>query len=127
MVGLGEPAGLIAPASDSGHSLLTETPAHLRQEPPSTRTRLVRDDEQDSASERILQSLGFRSDPRSYPTDCWRNVSLPLFSSCVHAAQAELAVAFIHRFQLTFPSHHLILHTIALDDEEFDQVCLSCT
>lgn len=127
MVGLGEPAGVIAPASDSGQSVsLTAAPAHLRQEPPATRTRLVRGDQQDSESERILQSLGFTPTPRSYPSHCWRNVSLPVFSSCVQSAQAELAVAFIHRFQFTFPSHHLILHTIALDDDEFDQVCPSC-
>lgn len=125
---VGEPSGPAAPSTDlligqpQTQSLSSPTPAQQRQVPSPARARLVARDDRHDESQRLLRALGFTSSPRSYPTDRWRNVSLPVFSSVVQPAQAELAVAFIRRFQNTFPAHLLILHTVALDEDDFDQV-----
>ena len=104
-----------AAAAAAQHALPQSAPLHPR-------ARLVTRDDRSDESLLLLRSLGFGPHPRTFPDDRWRNVSLPVFVSCVQPGQADLAAAFVRRFQATFPAHLLVLFTVALEDDEFDSV-----
>lgn len=73
-------------------------------------------DEQSELNEKYLSRLGFVEPPRLWPTNVWRNASLPVLVTAIRDVDAGLA--FIRSVQLNLPDSTLVVYDLGLDDEE---------
>lgn len=73
--------------------------------------------------EKYLKQLGFHVDePRLYPNNIWRNVTLPVFVTAVTPSESQFIFGFLKSFQHHFPNSYLIIYNLGLTPSDYSLV-----
>lgn len=66
------------------------------------------------ADEKYLNLLGFTESPRLYPSEIWKNTSLPIVVTYVLGGQEQQGIGFIRNIAHFLPNHTILVYNLGL-------------
>lgn len=68
------------------------------------------------ADEKYLRLLGFSDRPRLFPTDVWKNTSLPVIVTYVLEGEHSQAIGLINNVARVLPNNTILVYNLGLDE-----------